>query len=54
MSSRGIVGAMDWVKVAAPGEAPLTGPADLIFLLLATGSPAKLKCAGDLAGHTAH
>jgi hypothetical protein len=51
---RGIVGAEVWVKVAAPGEAPPTGAADLKFLLLSTRSPAKVEYSGDQAGHTAH
>ena len=51
---RGIVGAEVWVKVAAPGEAPPSGAAELEFLLLSTRSPAKVEYSGTQAGHTAH
>jgi hypothetical protein len=51
---RGVMGAEVWAKVAAPGEAPPDGAAELKFLLLATRSPAKVEYSGDEAGHTAH
>lgn len=51
---RGMVGAEVWVKVAAPGEAPPTGAAELKFLQLSTRSPAVVEYNGDRAGHTAH
>ena len=51
---RGVMGAEVWVKVTARGESPPTGPGDLTFLLLSTGTPAVSEYRGAEAGKTAH
>ena len=51
---RGVIGAEVWVKVAAPGEPPPSGPGDLRFLLLSTRTPAITDFNGPEAGKTAH
>ena len=51
---RGVTGAEVWVKVAASGEPPPTGPGDLSFLMLSSRSPAVAEYGGADAGKTAH
>ena len=36
------------------GEPPPTGPADLTFLQLSTGTPATIELPGEAGGKTAH
>jgi hypothetical protein len=51
---RGVIGAEVWVKVAAPGDPPPSGPGELTFLLLSTRTPAVAEFDGPDGGKTAH
>jgi len=50
----GVIGAEIWIKVAAPGDPPPTGPAELTFLQLSTRTPATIELPGEAGGKTAH
>lgn len=51
---RGVTGVEIWVRVAAPGEAPPSGPGELRFVRFSTRTPAVVEYGGDDAGRTAH
>jgi len=50
----GVIGCEIWVKIAAQGEAPPTGPDELSFVGLDTASPYTVEYDGADGGKTAH
>ena len=50
----GVMGCEIWVKVAAPGDPPPTGAADLSFVAMDTASPYIVEYDGADGGKTAH